>query len=65
MVQQEGAHRCEVCGVGGILVEFGDARAYRYHCLTHWLQVAEQVVVEYVEHREGTAPRADPRPPGG
>jgi hypothetical protein len=46
--------------VGGILVEFGDARAYRYHCLTHWLQVAEQVVVEYVERG---AP--EPGPPAG
>jgi hypothetical protein len=49
-------HRCEVCGAAGPLVQFGDARGYRYHCLTCWQDVAEQVVVAYVEASE-TAPR--------
>jgi hypothetical protein len=52
MAQQESAHRCEVCGTGGTLVQFGDQGAYRYHCLNCWWQVAEQVVVEYVERTE-------------
>jgi len=59
MVEHEGPHRCEVCGAGGGLVQFGDARRYRYHCLTCWGQVAERVVVEYVE---GEA--AEPAPSG-
>ena len=38
------------------LVQFGDAGGYRYHCLTCWQEVAERVVVAYVEAPE-TAPR--------
>jgi hypothetical protein len=62
MAQEEGIRRCEVCGARGTLVEFGDERAYRYHCLTCWLQVAERVVVEYVER---LAPAAGRRSTGG
>jgi hypothetical protein len=61
MAEQQAAHRCEKCGAGGTLVEFGDAGAYRYHCLACWWDVAEQVVVEYVER--GTA-RAGGGSPG-
>lgn len=61
MVAQEPAHRCEVCGAGGTLVAFGDPGAYRYHCLTCWWNVAEQVVLQYAERE---APRPDARPSG-
>ena len=56
MVEHESAHKCEVCGAGGTLVEFGDPHAYRYHCLSCWWEVAERVVVEYAER--------EPAPPG-
>ncbi len=61
MVEQESAHRCEMCGTGGTLVQFGDSRRYRYHCLNCWGQVAEQVVVDYVE---GEAPENAPSASG-
>ena len=47
MAEQERSHRCEVCGAGGTLVQFGDAREYHYHCLACWKQVAEQLAVDY------------------
>jgi DNA-directed RNA polymerase subunit RPC12/RpoP len=49
MMAQESGLRCEVCGAGGTLVQFGDARRYHYHCLSCWRQVAEQVAVAYAE----------------
>ena len=49
MAERKRSHRCEVCGAGGILVQFGDSRAYHFHCLSCWKQVAEHVVVGYVE----------------
>jgi DNA-directed RNA polymerase subunit RPC12/RpoP len=47
MAEQERSHRCEVCGAGGTLVQFGDAREYHYHCLACWKQVAEHLAVAY------------------
>jgi hypothetical protein len=52
MAEQERSPRCEVCGVGGTLVQFGDRREYHYHCLRHWREFAEQVVAAYVERTE-------------
>lgn len=58
MADRNSGHRCEMCGAGGGLVQFGDSRRYRYHCLTCWGQVAEQVVVAYVEGQAGSGRQA-------
>ena len=47
MAEQGAGHRCELCGVGGPLVVFGDASGYRYHCLRCWKDAAEWVAAEY------------------
>lgn len=53
MAGRKRSQRCETCGAGGTLVQFGEPREYHYHCLTCWKQVAEQVVIDYAERNAG------------
>jgi hypothetical protein len=58
MSERGGTPRCEACGKGGRLVQFGDAGGYRYHCLTCWRSAAERVAVEYTVRVDGPVPGA-------
>jgi len=49
MAGRKRSQRCETCGAGGTLVQFGDHQEYHYHCLTCWKQVAEQAALAYAE----------------
>ena len=51
MAVRKNPQRCETCGAGGTLVQFGDAHDFHYHCLTCWKQVAEEVALTYAERR--------------
>ena len=58
MAASGSGHRCEACGAGGPLVQFGDAGGYRYHCLTCWRDAAERLAVEYTQRVDGAIPDA-------
>ena len=60
MAARRATHRCESCGVGGTLVQFGDAGAYRYHCLSCWKQRAADVAIEYAERYLSPASETSP-----